>query len=250
MTTALARYEVTPDTWKMIQAVTPTIYKARLFGVGSPEQAAAIMLKGHELGLSLTSSFEFIHIIENKPSISPRGALALIHQSGELEGLKIEDDGKACSVWMKRKNGVEFTATYSDDDAKKAGLVKDKSGWEKYPRQMRQWRAVGFCADVVFPDVIGGQKRSDEFGADLTPDGDVIEGSWSAPVDNTPIQPSQPATPQPSNLLAELVHTHGAEAVMEANGGVIPTTLAGMELVRDKLADVEVTLQDSDNMPF
>lgn len=249
MSTALTRREVTPDTWKMIQAVTPTIYKARLFGVGSEEQAAAIMLKGHELGLSLTSSFEFIHIIDGKPSISPRGALALIYQSGELEGMKIEDDGKACKVWMKRRNGVEYTATFSNDDAKLAGLVRDKSGWEKYPRQMRQWRAVGFCADVVFPDVIGGMKRADEYGADLTQDGDVIEGSWAA-VDNKPKQAPQPAKPQPNDLLTELVHTHGAEAVMEANGGVIPTTLAEMELVRDKLADVEVTLQDSDNMPF
>lgn len=240
MSTALTRREVTPDTWKMIQAVTPTIYKARLFGVGSEEQAAAIMLKGHELGLSLTSSFEFIHVIDNKPSISPRGALALIHRCGELEGLKIEDNGKACTVWMKRKNGTEFTASYGDDDAKKAGLVKDKSGWEKYPKQMRQWRAVGFCADVVFPDVIGGMKCSDEFGADLTQDGDVIEGSWAA-VDSKPKQAAQPAKPQPNDLLSELVHTHGAEAVMQANGGKIPSSLEEMELVRDKLAQPDVS---------
>lgn len=246
MSTALTRHEVTPDAWKMIQAVTPTIYKARLFGVGSEDQAAAIMLKGHELGLSLTSSFEFIHVIDNRPSISPRGALALIYQCGELDGLKIEDDGKACTVWMKRKNGVEFKATYSDEDAKKAGLIKDKSGWEKYARQMRQWRAVGFCADVVFPDILGGIRRSDEFGADLTPDGDVIEGSWSA-VDN---KPTQPAKPQPSDLLTELVHTHGAEAVMIASGGKIPSTLAEMELVRDKLAQPVVSLDDVDSIPF
>lgn len=238
MTTALARREVTPDTWKMIQAVTPTIYKARLFGVGSEEQAAAIMLKGHELGLSLTSSFEFIHIIEGKPSINPRGMLALIYQCGELEGIRIEDDGKTCKVWMKRRSGVEYTATFSDDDAKRAGLVKDKSGWEKYPKQMRQWRAVGFCADVVFPDILS-MKRADEYGADLTPEGDVIEGSWMvAPVAAV----DKPAPqPDPTKLLNELVHTHGAEAVMAANGGKIPSTLAEMELVRDKLANPDVT---------
>ncbi len=230
------RPDLSPTVWQMISNIAPAIYRSRLFGVGSVDQAAAIMLKGHELGLTLTSSFEFIHVIDNKPSISPRGALALIYQCGELDGLKIEDDGKTCMVWMKRKTGVEFTATYSDDDAKRAGLVKEKSGWEKYARQMRQWRAVGFCADVVFPDVIGGMKRSDELGADLTPDGNVIEVSWSAaPVAQLP-------KPSPGDLLNQLVQAHGAEAVMVANEGKIPVTLEELELVRDKLANVDVDM--------
>ena len=180
MSTALAtRQELTPSTWNMIQAMAPTMYQSRLFGVANESQAAAIMLKGYELGLSLTAAFEFVHIIQGKPSISPRGMLALIYQSGQLESMKIEDDGKKCSVYMKRTNGIEHTAVFSMDDAKAADLIKKDGGWEKYPKQMRQWRAIGFCADVVFPDILS-VKRSDEYGADLTPQGDVIEGSWSA----------------------------------------------------------------------
>lgn len=145
----------------------------------------AIMLKGHELGLTLTASFEFIHVIEGKPGLNPRGALALIQDHPEFAGLKIEDladeDGipTACVVWMKRKNGVEYVAQFTMEDAIRAGLVRDRSGWTKYPANMLRWRAVGFCADVVFPDVLGGMKRTDELGADLSEAGNTIEGEWS-----------------------------------------------------------------------
>jgi hypothetical protein len=68
--------ELTPQVWQMISQMAPVMWKSRLFGVVSQEAAAAIMLKGYELGLSVTASFEFIHVIQGKPGLSPRGALA------------------------------------------------------------------------------------------------------------------------------------------------------------------------------
>lgn len=64
--------ELTPSVWDMLKEIAPVMHVSRLFGVSSPEQATAIMLKGYELGLGVTSSFEFIHVIEGKPSLSPR----------------------------------------------------------------------------------------------------------------------------------------------------------------------------------
>jgi hypothetical protein len=166
----------------MIKEIAPVAATARMFGV-TEEQAAIVMLKGHELRLGLAASFEFIHVIENKPSISPKGCLALIHSSGELADLKIEDikDGSGnpveCQVYMERINGFKYTITYSMDDAKRANLVKPSSAWEKYPANMLRWRAVGYCADVVFPDVIGGMSRPEELGADVDEGGEPVV--WS-----------------------------------------------------------------------
>lgn len=179
---ALTVRQTTLDTWKLIQSIAPTSLQSRLFGVATQEQAAMIMLKGHELGLGLAASFEFIDVIQGKPGVNPKGALALIHQSRQLAGLKIDDinddKGKpfACKVWMKRKNGFEYTVTFTMDDAKKAGLIKPEGGWDKYPANMLRWRAVGYCADVVFPDVIGGMLRPEELGATINADGHIIEG--------------------------------------------------------------------------
>jgi len=191
MTDKMTVYQpITPEVWHTIEGIAPAMFKARLFGVESAEQAMAIMLKGHELGMALTASFEFIDIIKDKPSLKPRGALALIHQCGLCEKVVIDDqvdaNGKpsGCAVTMKRKGGIEFTAAFTMADAKLAGLLevrpnaKGPGGWQKYPANMLRWRAIGFCAAVVFPDVTGGLYQADELGADITPEGDVVDGSW------------------------------------------------------------------------
>lgn len=240
MSTAIVKQSLTPEIWATIEKIAPTMQKSRLFGVATVEQAAAIMLKGYELGMGLTASFEFIHIITDKPSLSPRGALALIIQSGESESLKIEDqtDDKgnptACQVTMKRRNGVEYTTRYTMENAKIAGLIKPDSGWSKYPANMLRWRAVGYAADVVYPDVIGGMKRADELGAAISPDGDVIDASW-----NVVSQPtSTPAkTETPAAALNRIVAQYGPELVLEVTGGVLPsvTTIDEVEALATKL---------------
>jgi hypothetical protein len=223
MTTAIVtRQTLTPQIWQMISEIAPAMHASRLFGVNSPEQASAIMLKGYELGFSLSASFEFIHVIQGKPTLSPRGHLALILNHPEFEGMKITEAKGSCTVWMKRRNGFEHTVTYTIDDAKKAGLVKPESGWEKYEANMLRWRTVGYAADVVFPDP--GMKRSDELGADITPEGDVIEGNWRTP----PVE-------FPNQSLEQLLTLYGPEQVMEANSGKVPVTPEEVEAVARKL---------------
>jgi hypothetical protein len=227
--------QLTPDIWSTIQAVAPVMKDSRLFGVTSDSQAAAIMAKGYELGLSLTASFEFVTVIESKPALIPRGALALIYQSGLLEQIKITDDGNTCTVYMKRKGGWEFSASFGMDDAKAAGLIKEKSGWEKYPKQMRQWRAIGFAADLAFPDVLGGLKRADEYGADLTQDGNIVEGSWTpAPV--ATVQGPQDTPAAATVSLNDLLNLgYKADQIIAANNGKIPGSAEELEAVERKL---------------
>ena len=225
-TAMVVRPELTPDTWQMITQIAPTMHMARCFGVSSEAQAAAIMLKGWELGLSLSGSFECIHIVEGKPSLAPRGALALILQSPLNGGVKITDEPDQCTVWMKRAdNNFEHTITWTMADAKKSGVVKTGSGWDKYPQNMLRWRTVGFCADVVFPDLTGGMKRADEYGADLTPEGDVIDGSWTDVGSPSTAVGAAPTVEEPAGIVIDdLLTRFGAEKVLAANDGKIPDT--------------------------
>lgn len=184
---------VSREMWQTILSVAPIAVASRMFGV-TEAQAAMVMLKGFELGLGLASSFEFIHTIDSKPGISPKGALALIHRSGELAGLRIQNltdpDGNPtrCKVWMERANGVAYETEFSMDDAKRAGLTegsptqsgaRGRGNWEKYPANMLRWRAVGYCADVVFPDVCGGLYRLEELGAVVDEEGEVVKAGGS-----------------------------------------------------------------------
>lgn len=236
MTTAIVKKEITPDAWEMIERIAPTMKESRLFGVATTQQAAAIMLKGFELGLGMAASFEFVQVIQDKPTLNPRGALALVMQSGQCEGMKItnEADDKGnptgCTVWMKRKNGLEHTERFTLIDANRAGLVKPDSGWTKYPSNMLRWRAVGYCIDVVFPDVTGGMKRSDEFDAAISPEGEVIATTWT-------VQPSQ-STTQPTQTqitLQNLVEAFGADKVLAAAGNKLPSTNEEVQALAAKL---------------
>ena len=236
---------LTPDAWRMILEVAPVIHMARWFGVANREQAAALLLKGWELGMGLGASLELIYVVQGRPCLSPRGALALIQNSLEFEAMRVDDlvDGKSypcgCRVWMKRRNGFEYTVEVNIEDVKRAGLLKPDSGWVKWPANMYRWRAVGFCADVVFPDLQGGMKRADEFGANISPDGDVIEGTWSVPVQ----------TNEADDLLRKLLAEHTAQEIMNANGGRIPATLEEVRAVSEALAAPASVLEPVEVLP-
>jgi len=249
---------VTKESWDVIQSVAPVVQASRMFGT-TVEQAAIVMLKGHELGLGLASSFEYIHVIDSKPSLAPKGALALIQRSGELAGLKIEDgvDDKGapseCAVWMKRTNGFEYTATFTMADAARAGLVKKGGGWEKYPANMLRWRAIGYCADIVFPDVTGGMCRPEELGADVDEDGTPIEGTWRAAQDatlaidnDTTTVDDGPTTTETTEdeaqstfTLDKLIAEFGAEAILAVNNGQIPQTDEELAITAAKLDSLQ-----------
>jgi hypothetical protein len=141
--------------------------------------------------------------------------------------VRIEDKGKfigyECTM-TRANNGFKHTARFTMDDATRAGLNKPDSGWSKYPENMCLWRAVGFAADVVAPDVTAGMttlmKAPEMYGVVLTEQGDVIDA---------------PSVTVPSvDPLQALIEEFGAEAIMKANDGQIPTN-GQVEEVRKKL---------------
>lgn len=182
-TTALTTYHqpqpLSIEMWNLISALAPAAHQSRLFGVSSPEQAMMIMAKGYELGMPITAAFELIHVVQGKPTLSPRGALALVQASGLLKDMQIDEEPGSCTVTMARRGGISYTLTWTLEDAKRAGVVKADSAWQSYQANMLRWRAIGFVIDVLFSDVTGGLKRADEFGALLDEEGSIIAGEVS-----------------------------------------------------------------------
>jgi hypothetical protein len=255
------RQDLTPSVWRMINEIAPVAWKSRLFGVTSAEAAAAIMLKGYELGLGITTAFEYINVIQGRTSLKPIGSWALVLNSGELETSRIIDENDAnnvpfaCSVYLKRKNGMEYTIRVTMEDAMRSGVVKEGSGWATYPANMLRWRALGFAIDAVFPDVQGGMKRSDEFGATVDADGNVVEASWTEiPAHTAYTQPSEAypgsvvdpglATsqdPEPTVGIQDLIDTYGAEPVLQA---ITKVTQGAMPDNQDQINDIAKELED------
>jgi hypothetical protein len=139
----------------------------------------------------------------------------------------LEDKGKfvGYECFMSRSdNGFSHTSRFTLEDATRAGLMKLNSGWQKYPENMCMYRAIGFAADVVAPDVTAGMtnimKAPEMYGVALTEGGDIIDAAFMQPPVTDPLQ--------------ELVTQYGAQAVMDANNGAIPVN-GEIDAVRRKL---------------
>lgn len=237
----MANREMSMGVWHMINTVANDVYRSRLFPVSSPQQAAAIMLKGYEIGLGLMASFEFVQVVKGHVGLSPKGALALLHNSPRITKIKLvrlTDEhnkfiGYECT--MARDNGFSHTEQWTLEDARTAGLLKPDSNWEKYPENMCKWRSIGFTADIVAPDVTAGMVdfmiRPEQFGIALDNEGNIIEGA--AKVVET--QTVQTVTKEPNVTLNELLDQYSAEAILQANGGTIPGTSEELERVANTL---------------
>lgn len=174
------------------------------------KQAAFIMIKGYELGISPMQALDGIQVIQGKTTVSPQLMLALINRSGELEDMNIDSKPTICTVTMKRRNRSPHTEVFSMENAKSMGLA-GKDNWNKQPATMLKWRAVAACARIVFPDVIQGMYTPEEMGAvvieDSAGDVQIIEGETSPAVESLPapipvdattgeIVEDKPATPK------------------------------------------------------
>ena len=242
MTTALAirneRRDVTPAEWQMIETIAPAMHTSRLFGVSSPAAAMAIMLKGHELGFQFAASMELIRTVEGRPTLSPRGMLALLFNApdiiAEVKITPLTDDkgkhlGHECTI--RRVNGFEYTSRFTLEDARRAGLMKPSSNWEKYPERMTLWRAIDFCADVAAPDVTNGMNTAAKY------DGDTVDAEWfeASDVAADGVGAIDLGQDDPGDIAAAvqgLVDEYGAEAVLNANDGRIPLTLEEVDALR------------------
>lgn len=217
--------EITLNQVQIAQTMGELAYKSGIYKAPKPEAAAMIMLKGYELGFPMTASAEFIQVIEGTVGLTPRGALAIMHNHPEvIRSVTFEDlerDGKyfGCKCTIVRiKNGQDavYTKSFTMDDARQAQLVKQNSGWEKYPAQMCQWRAMGFAADIACPDLLAGLT-----GLMKMPEM-MEDGSVSAIVDTE--QPAPVITIEETKqvTLSELLRMYDAADILAVNNGAMP----------------------------
>jgi hypothetical protein len=192
-----------------LMAISEMLVKSGMLptSIKTKEAAAAIILKGREIGMPMMESFSLINVIQGKPTIAPQGMIALARRTRELEYLKVENNptNTATTVRVKRKGEPEFVTTFSDEDAKAMQLL-NKDNWQKQRPVMRQWRAVSANLRITFADVIGGMYVPEEMGALVDDEGEIVDG---ATVEFTPTQneavmvtpiPVTPNIPAPLNV--------------------------------------------------
>jgi len=123
-----------------------------------PQDTLVAMMMGSELGLHPIQALQNIAVINGKPSIYGDAMLALVQNHSAFGGIQESFDEAAqvatCIVW--RKSGEKHTVTFSQADAKQAGLWAKAGPWTQYPKRMMTFRARGFALRDQFADALAG----------------------------------------------------------------------------------------------
>ena len=130
--------------------------------INKPMDIVVCMAMGAELGFQPLQSLQNIAVINGRPSVWGDAFRALIMGAPDLVGFKewFDDSTQTayCSISRKLASGavVESTQSFSQQDAKTAGLWGRQGPWTQYPRRMMQWRALGFAGRDMYADRLRG----------------------------------------------------------------------------------------------
>lgn len=172
------------QTWNTMKEQATILVKSGFLpsSIKTPEQAMAIAIKGHEIGMPMMQAFSQIHVIQGKPTISAEGMNALIRKN--CPGAKVEilvSDAKECKIRATRPGEASCEFSFTIEDAKRAGLLGNPT-WSKYPDAMLFARCVSVVARRVFPDCLSGISYTpEELGAQVNEEGEVINVTPTAP---------------------------------------------------------------------
>lgn len=153
------------DVWRMATMVASSGLAPK--GYERPETIVVAWEFGSELGLSRMQSLQSIAVINGRPTVWGDAVPGLVWQSGLCEDLQesIEGEGDkmVATCKAKRKGAETWTvATFSVDDARKAGLWGKSGPWTNYPKRMLKMRARAFCMRDAFADVLRGFQVREE----------------------------------------------------------------------------------------
>lgn len=134
------------------QAVESKMYR----GIGDKAGVMMIMLASRELGIPPMQALNGgLHIINGKVEISARMMNALIRKEGHVIQVVESNDMRCKLKGIRRDTGETAYASFSLEEAQKAGLIKSGGGWAKFPADMCFARALSRLARQLFADVIG-----------------------------------------------------------------------------------------------
>lgn len=125
-----------------------------------PEKLLVAIMHGLEVGLPPMQAVQRIAVINGRPAIWGDALPALLWS----RNFKIDEwiDGGVAHCKVTRPDGTAIVRSFSDQDAKKAGLLGKPGPWQQYPDRMKQMRARGFACRDGAADALSGLYVAEE----------------------------------------------------------------------------------------
>lgn len=186
----LTTFSMTPRTFEEALKFAELMSKSDLVPKDFKDKPGNILVaiqKGQEVGLSPMAALETIAVINGRASLWGDGLLGLVQASSTYEWIdESQCSEKAGICTIKRRGEQPYTATFTLEDAKRAGLLGKPGTWTQYTKRMLQLRARAFAIRDKFADVLKGLVAAEEA------------------MDTVTILPAESDQPKPSSLKEKL----------------------------------------------
>jgi|ERR1017187_1873111 hypothetical protein len=129
---------------------------------GKPGNVLIAIQFGSEIGLKPMQALQNIAIINGRPAVWGDAMIALVQANPLCEYIheRLENATAYCTV--KRRGEPEYTYEFSEEDAKRAGLLNKSGCWTLYKDRMLQMRARSFALRDKFSDILKGISMREE----------------------------------------------------------------------------------------
>ena len=127
---------------------------------GKPDDGAAAILYGAELGLKPQQALQQVFVVHGQPAIYARTMVALLKAKG-YRFSTVESTDESVTVNVVAPNGEEETSTWTIDRAKKAGYTSNKK-YNTDPQAMLYAKAASEVSRKIAPNVLLGIKYTVE----------------------------------------------------------------------------------------
>lgn len=159
------------EAWRIAGALAKSGMAPR--GMDKQEQIVVAIMHGLEVGLPPMMAVQKITVINGRPTIWGDAVPALLLARGFKlrEDVEIGPSGMCATCTVVRPDGEQITRTFSEADAKQAGLWKKAGPWTQYPQRMLAMRARAFAARDGAADALSGLYVTEEMQdvIDVTP---------------------------------------------------------------------------------
>lgn len=186
---------------------------------GKPEEAAAAIMTGQELGLLPLAALRSIDIIGGVPAMRAVALRALVQSKGHE--IWVEESTKTQAVVAGRRRGSDKVerSVWTIDRARDLQLL-GKENWKKQPIAMLLARATSELVRLIAADVILGIPYSLEEVQDMAAV-ETADAPRKAPASGSvrrkplPVKPDEPALPDEEPAKASDEPQESAESVDE-----------------------------------
>ena len=128
---------------------------------GKPEEAAAAILYGDEIGFTPTQALQNIYVISGKPSMYARSMVALVLHHGHEVWTVEKSPGKVTVAGRRKGSSHTIEETWTTARAEKAGYTNNKK-YTTDPEAMLYARAASDVCRQIAPDALAGLAYSVE----------------------------------------------------------------------------------------